>query len=216
LTTNDYYQGFQDALDEGISTWEKDDERIRSSRGQKEDWWRENGPVMVENYYKWLRATGWEIWTSMDGNPGIEYHLTTLLNAADEESRIKSYIDRVYQTQNGNYVIADIKTGARKPQSNLQLGMYRAGLRTQEGIDADLGCYLMVRKDISEAPSGSYMVDLHDYTPAFIERFVQNLRRGIKNEVFVPNTNSYCNTCGVARFCWAQNPTAKEGKKVSE
>lgn len=210
IAMGDHAKAFNDALDEEISEWDTNDDSIRASRNQREAWWRENGPGMVKNYYDWLESMDWTIWTSTDGNPGIEYHLTTLLNASDEESRVKSYIDRIFVTRNRSLIIADLKTGARKPSSTLQLGMYRAGLQVQEGVNADLGCYLMVRKSIADLDAAAYMRDLQSYTPEHVERYVQTLRRGIKNEVFMPNTNSFCGTCGVAQFCWAQNSAVNE------
>ena len=213
IAQGDFQEEFNKALDEEIEGWDLSDESIRSSRGQKEAWWRENGPGMVKNYYDWLVSRDWTIWTSMDGNPGIEYHLTTLHNDSDEESRVKSYIDRIFVTRNRNLIIADLKTGARKPSSDLQLGMYRAGLQVQEGVNANLGCYLMVRKPIVDLDAAAYMRDLQSYTPEHVERYVRTLRRGIKNEVFMPNTNSFCGTCGGRSF--ARHKTQQSTRKVT-
>jgi len=202
---------FNLALDKEIEAMGDHRDEARASRGQKDEWWREHGPPMVTNYYDWLNAIGWSLWSgASEDNPPVEHMIDTLLDPTNEESRILCYIDRVFQTEGGNVVLADLKTGARKPSSPLQLGVYGAGFKTVHGIQPSMGCYLMVRKPLASVPTSEYLVGLDNYSPGHINRYVQNLRRGIKAEVFMPNRNSFCKTCGVSAHCWAVNPQGEE------
>ena len=199
ITPAEVDETFNMCLDAEISDWDMS-ANILSSRGQTEDWWRENGPDMVQNYLDFITTTGWKIWTKGD-TPGIEYKVDVLLNKTNEDTRILGFIDRVYDTGNGNLIVADIKTGSRKPGNKLQLGIYTAGLLLQEGLEVDLGAYLMVRKPLVHKATPT--VDLSEWTPFIAEKYVTNMRRILDAEAYLPNVSGFCNACSVKEFCWA-------------
>lgn len=178
---------------------------VRASREQREAWWRAEGPGMVQSYVSWREATGWRVWEDGAGQLGVEYKIDVELIPGREETRIVAFIDRIFVTPAGELVIVDLKTGARKPDSNLQLGFYRAALMVQEGITPDLGGYFMNRKGAMD------VVGLHKYSPEHVSQFALQLRRGVEANVFIPNVNSFCKSCGVAQHCWAQNPELVPG-----
>jgi len=199
---------FTIAFDNEIEAMGEHKDEARSSRGQKEDWWREHGPGMVTHYYDWLKGIGWQLWSGATDpdNPPVEFMIDCELEPGNKDSRVLCYIDRIFETPSGNLVVADLKTGARKPSSPLQLGVYASGLKVVTGHQPTLGCYLMVRKPMVEHSTTEYIVGLDAYSPDHINKYVQNLRRGIEAEVFMPNRNSFCKTCGVSAHCWAVNP----------
>lgn len=205
----DHTHVFNKHFDKEMEDWTETEE-IRQSRNMGEDWWREHGPGMVTNYYLWLQATGYEIATIND-EPAIELPVNGFMSE-DNDSPIKGFVDRVYRTPSDSYMVADLKTGARLPNSPLQLGLYRAAILHEYGVDCDTGAYLMVKKDIRETHSSKYLHDLTGYDPAYVARHVTNLRRAIKADAFLPNTNHFCNSCGVREYCWAVNP----GKTIKE
>lgn len=201
---------FNAALDEqlkgsGLTPGNVPVEGVRASRDQREEWWRANGPDMVQKYVDWREATGWRVWEDGAGQLGVEYKIDVELIPGREDTRIVAFIDRVFVTPAGELVIVDLKTGSRKPGSNLQLGFYRAALMVQEGVTADLGGYFMNRKGTVD------IVGLEKYDPEHVAGFATTLRRGVEAGVFLPNVNSFCSTCGVAQHCWAQNPELKPG-----
>lgn len=206
--TFDPEQAFNTALDDELEkagytrASADEDETIRASRGQTQEWWRREGPGMVAAWVKWREETGWRIWEGAQ-ELGVEYKLDVQLDPDDPESRVLAYLDRIFVDGDGQLVIVDLKSGARRPDSSLQLGVYRAALLAQDGVHADLGGYWMARKSECE------IVGLSDYDPGHVRRYVANLRRAIAADVFMPNRSSFCKSCGVAAHCWAVNPTLK-------
>lgn len=168
----------------------------RSSRNQDGEWWKANGPAMVQSYIDWRDETGWQIIDLDDGTPGVEVPFEVTL----ADIPVKGYIDRVFVTPPGEVVIVDLKTGARKPASSLQLGYYRAALMMQYGVTADLGGYFMNRKKPGEQLSVS---QISEYTPEFISRFVSGFAKARELNLYLPHVTSFCGSCGVASHCWA-------------
>lgn len=173
----------------------------RNSRGQDYDWWVSNGPPMVQSYIDWRQSTGWQVLDvtrPTDGvtQPGVEVPVDAVMGGMP----VKGYIDRVFVTGAGEVVIVDLKTGARKPDSALQLGFYRAALQLQYGITADLGAYFMNRRK----PGEQLLVEgLQQYTPEFIGRFISDFKRARELKLYIPHVTAMCKACGVARHCWA-------------
>ena len=102
--------------------------------------------------------------------------------------------DRVFDVD-GQLVVIDLKTSQRTPDSSLQLGFYRAGLKQVFGVDINWGNYWMAR----QSGTGS-MVDISKYTDEMIDYFVDNFDRARRAGIFLPNTNN-CNRCGLTEFC---------------
>ena len=103
-------------------------------------------------------------------------------------------IDRVFEV-NGELVILDLKTSARRPTSFLQLGFYKIGLEQTFGISVNLGNYWMSR----EAGTGE-MIDLSGYTYDKLEYMVAGFDKARKSGIFLPNLSS-CNICGLTEHC---------------
>jgi hypothetical protein len=80
---------------------------------------------------------------------------------------VKMVIDRVFDVD-GQLVVVDLKTSQRTPDSSLQLGFYRAGLKKVFGIDVNYGSYWMSRQS-----GTSEMVDLTKYSTDMIDYFVE-------------------------------------------
>lgn len=176
----------------------------RSSRGQDGDWWRANGAGMVQAWRDWRESTGWHIldFPSADPDvealPGVELPINTTIGGI----LVKGYIDRVFVTPAGEVVIVDLKTGARKPASPLQLGFYRAGVEQQYGVTADLGAYWMARKKPGEQAD---IVGLGRYTVEHIAGFTAGFKAAREANIYTPHVTSFCGSCGVAAGCWAVN-----------
>lgn len=107
---------------------------------------------------------------------------------------VKMVIDRVFNVD-GQLVVVDLKTSQRTPDSSLQLGFYRAGLKKIFGIDVNYGSYWMARQS-----GTSEMVDLTKYSTDMIDYFVEKFDKARRDGIFLPNTNN-CNRCGLTEFC---------------
>lgn len=167
--------------------------RATKANPNKEDanWWNEQGPIWVEQYIMWRKNNpDWKIWRTPQGVKAIELELNPII----ADVPVKMVIDRVFEV-NGELVILDLKTSARRPTSFLQLGFYKIGLEQTFGINVNLGNYWMSR----EAGTGE-MIDLSSYTYDKLEYMVAGFDKARKSGIFLPNLSS-CSFCGLTEHC---------------
>lgn len=199
-----FREAFTEQIRKEVGFTDTDPATWRSSRGQDREWWLANGPGLVQTYIDWREETKWEIvMFEHDGEDmvGVELPVNVDLGGMP----VKGYIDRLFATPAGETVILDIKTGARKPDSGLQLGFYRAALIAQYGLTADLGAFFMNRKK----PGEQLIVEgLEQYTIEYVSRFVDGFKKAREANIYLPHVTSFCKACGVAAHCWAVNPEA--------
>lgn len=158
---------------------------------EDENWWYKQGSVWVDNYIMWRKNNpNWKIWTTPSGVRAIELELNPIIAGVP----VKMFIDRVFEV-NGQLVIVDLKTSARRPASDLQLGFYKIGIEKELGVEVNLGNYWMSR----DSGTGE-MIDLSRYTLDSLEYMVEGFDRARKSAIFLPNISS-CNICGLAEHC---------------
>lgn len=163
--------------------------------GEDGTWWRENGPGMVEAWINWRNKSKWKVWTTPDGEPAIELAADVL---TPEGRLVRGFIDRVMVTPHRQLVIVDLKSGARVPESDLQLGFYRYFIHKKFGVDVRLGSYWMARQ--------GEMGDVYDigrFKPALIEAWLRRFDRAIEEKIFIPHPTFRCRACSHRRFCTA-------------
>lgn len=167
--------------------------RSTKANPDREDavWWMNQGSIWVDNYILWRKNNpDWKIWRTPEGAKAVEIELNPVI----ADVPVKMVIDRVFEV-NGQLVIVDLKTSARRPISDLQLGFYKVGLEMQFGIEVNLGNYWMSR----EAGTGE-MIDLSRYTLSMLEYMVSGFDKARKAGVFLPNLSS-CSFCGLTEHC---------------
>jgi hypothetical protein len=167
--------------------------RSTKANPDREDavWWMNQGSIWVDNYILWRKNNpDWKIWRTPEGAKAVEIELNPII----ADVPVKMVIDRVFEV-NGQLVIIDLKTSARRPVSDLQLGFYKVGLEMQFGIEVNLGNYWMSR----EAGTGE-MIDLSRYTLSMLEYMVSGFDKARKAGVFLPNLSS-CSFCGLTEHC---------------
>ena len=167
--------------------------RATKANPNREDsnWWNDQGPIWVEQYIMWRRNNPeWKIWTTAQGARAIELELNPVIAGVP----VKMVIDRVFEV-NGQLVIIDLKTSARRPTSDLQLGFYKVGIEQTLGVEVNLGNYWMSR----DAGTGE-MIDLSRYNLPMLEYMVSGFDKSRKAGVFLPNLSS-CSFCGLTEHC---------------
>lgn len=179
------------------SSW-KASGRVSKANPNKEDgqWWEVNGSEMVDKWIAWRNGTHpWVLWEVQPGLPAIELGLTPIWN----EVPVQMHIDRVMINPDGELVIIDIKTGARTPSSDLQLGFYAVGMEDMFGIRPKYGAYWMAREgQVKE------LVDLDKYKTEDIKDMVSTFDKARKNSIFLPNL-THCVMCNVKQDCkWSK------------
>jgi len=161
-----------------------------------EDFWRANGPTYCLNYINWRRETweSWPLYELPDGSPAIELSLRVTIGGVP----VVGAIDRIF-VPNGEVTIVDYKTGSKKPSSVQQLQEYGIAVR-KSSLDCEpsSAAYFMARTGKLECQTVLAGQDFQWIEDTFAAADV-----GIRNKVFLPNTSSYCGSCGVAKFCRA-------------
>ena len=162
---------------------------------ENEDWWLNHGPLMLERYETWRDESGYRIWVTPQGIPAIELELLADVGAT---LPVKMFIDRVFINPAGNLAIVDLKSGARSPGSDLQLGFYRVGILQTLGVRVDIGHYWDARKgELSET------VSLTRYTPEIVGHWLRQYESAKNHGIYIPNLSERCRACGVRQYCAA-------------
>lgn len=167
--------------------------RVTIANPNKEDaaWWNEKGSLWTDQYIQWRKANpNWKIWRTNEGARAIELELNPII----ADVPVKMVIDRIFEV-NGQLVIVDLKTSARRPTSDLQLGFYKVGVEMMLGVTVNQGNYWMSR----ESGTGE-MIDLSRYTLDTLEYFVSGFDKARKAGIFLPNLSS-CSFCGLTEHC---------------
>jgi RecB family exonuclease len=171
--------------------------RVSKAYPDKEngDWWAEQGPIMVQNFIEFWESSGWQVWTTPEGIPGIEIQFNVMYG----DVRIKAFADMIAVTPTGELAVVDFKSGASMPGSDMQLGLYATAMEKQFGIRPSAGYYYDARK-VMMIPAQK--LDIWT-APLFTELFKQ-FEESVQRQVFLPNTNNYCSSCSVKDYCYIQ------------
>lgn len=178
------------------STWRRAG-RPTKDKPNKEDitWWHTAGREMLVDYIKWREdyADVWEL-ASINGEPAIEVEVIEPLGGIP----MKGWIDRVFRSKiDGRLVVVDLKSGSRTPASPMQLATYSVQLEPMLGGEQVLwGAWYDARKGSLGEP-----INLARWSEPLLGKVYTDLDRGITAGIFLPNIDSHCNNCGVAKFC---------------
>ncbi len=165
--------------------------------GEDKAWWLVDGPRQVAEFIEWYERANLTP-AELNRGPGIEYPVDMVIAGID----VKAYIDNISVTRDGELVVIDYKSGTRKPDQEIQLGLYALGLELGGDPRPSIGAYYMTRTaELTPA------VNLDRYTLNYFEPIFTQLDAGIRAGVFLPHVSSMCNGCGVAQYCTAVGGT---------
>lgn len=188
------------AADPDVLGWRK--AGVKKDNPQGEDinhWFAQLGPKLVQAYTAWRQRSGWQIWTTPDGEPAIELDLGGALPGMSIP--FKGYADRVFYDPVFDALrLVDLKTGSRKPETGLQLGVYGAAITHRYGAVVPTGAAFMNRQG---ALSDAW--PLAKYTPEYIGANFEQTYQAIQSGYFVPKEGRHCGLCGVSASCFANN-----------
>jgi hypothetical protein len=136
----------------------------------------------------------------------IELDVSTVLPSGLE---VKAYVDRLYQDPRkpSRWIVWDLKSGASRPDSDQQLGVYAALTRNfiseRYHIPADtlevLAANYMFKDDLA------YFMDVDHWRLDTVDAIGRQWLRGVTERVFLPVRGSHCGRCGVAEACFLQS-----------
>ena len=157
-------------------------------------WWDVNGQQMFINFVAAWRESGFKVWMSPQGAPGVEISL----NSSFGDVPVRAFADAVVTMPNGEVAVIDFKTGAYIPSSSLQLGIYASLMEILFDVRPTRGFFYDARKAVFTEVYG-----LQRWSVPVLTELFTKFEVGIQNEIFIPNVGMSCTTCGVRDYCYA-------------
>lgn len=157
-------------------------------------WWMEHGPRMVDSWTVFRKLSGYELYVTPEGVAAIELEMNEKVNGVP----VKAILDRLMVAPTGELVIVDIKSGAKEPAGNTQLGIYAVMVEKTLGVRPQLGAYFLARTGELTTP-----VNLEHYTENRFGQWVKGFEVAVKNNLYIPSVGFMCGTCAVKDACYA-------------
>jgi hypothetical protein len=197
--------------------------RVANRGKENYDWWRVEGPIMVQRYVAWLLARladGWEFARTTRGpvgnehitnHPVIEFecHLDVGASVPNLSIVDMALIHPMHQILE----VIDVKAGASAPKDTFQLGVYGwallaagvAGFIPAPDYSNVRGRYWRARTGTcapEEEKAGWPVLAMHPW-PSVVDRYrTQDTME--RQGFYQPNVSSFCGGCGVRDLCPAQ------------
>ncbi len=198
------------AIDLAVASFDAEIEKMKAVEPDLEKWLtggrtkpaidlkrrRERVPEQVAKYVVFATSQPWRIWETPFG-PAVELGFEIEFSGCI----VRGYVDQIIRWPDGTLEIVDAKTGAKRPESADQLGIYALGLEIEYGdiFRPALGHFYMAKDGTTTAP-----VDLTGYTFSKIERWFNDFARAREAGIFIPYpSEDHCRPCDVRRFCSA-------------
>jgi CRISPR/Cas system-associated exonuclease Cas4 (RecB family) len=159
-------------------------------------WWEREGPLMIDRWYAWLEREGIKIASTPDGRPAVE------LNCVADLGRnvlARSVIDRVCVAADGSFGIVDLKSGASKPDNDLQLAIAKVCYEVKYDCAGAIkwGAYVKLRQH------RQYLIDMRRWTIPLVRNILLEGAKLAPVQAFPPNLGYHCKWCPVSKYCAA-------------
>lgn len=161
------------------------------------------GMAQVADYLEFAEAhkEEWRILT-LDGVKALELRFEMDLGVPGNLVRVVGYIDQMVEYRNGAIRPRDLKTGTKRPDWEVQLGVYALAMRDVFKIaDVWHGDYYMCKDKGVTKP-----YNLEAFTRESVTDWFHTLEEAVSREIFLPNPGSMCNVCDVWQWCSAVGP----------
>lgn len=162
---------------------------------------RAKGAEQVLGYLSYAQLAPERPWLLWGAEPALEVEFSLDLDGIE----VIGFIDTIVQWPTGQVGPRDWKTGTRRPDWPLQLGVYRIAIEDMFGFLPAWGDFYMAKDNAPDPP-----VDLTAFTRERVTRWFHDMDRAVKAGIFLPNPGDGCRTCGVYEFCSAIGPRASE------
>ena len=169
--------------------------RQTKDKPNREDvaWWRQDGLRQLQDYYAWLRNSGWTLLGDGDA-PFSEIEVSGDFHG----QHVKAFLDAVMVNPQGLMTVVDFKSGTRTPKSPIQLALYSVLLDQTMDLKVPYGSFMMTRKTEMTDP-----IDLSRWNAEWFEGQFSRLRFAVDQGIFMPNVGDACFTCDVSDSCYA-------------
>lgn len=156
-------------------------------------WWQDNGPKMVNDFITWWKNNKWSVWF-YNNVPQIESEYNVMFG----DTLVKSFIDLIAVTSDGEVAVIDYKAGAYMPDTNMQLGLYACAVQQITGMRPTKGYFYNARQGIMEDAG-----DLSRWTVQLFTELFKQFNKAVEQEIFLPNLGMMCKSCSVKDYCHA-------------
>ena len=175
--------------------WRMAGRKSKSNPGRENlEWWREGGVDHLERYADWLSSTPL-IFASFDGEPAIEFAWKAEMGG----TLVRGFIDQVMvDPDTGDLIVIDVKTGARTPDSDLQLGIYASAVELLGYPRPKWGAFYM-----SRTGGLTDLVSLDRYSIQYLDQLFSQFRLAVTNNIFIPHVSNMCKGCSVRDACYS-------------
>jgi putative RecB family exonuclease len=182
---------------EDTSTWRAGGRATIANPNKEDgDWWKANGLSMVNNWVNFRNAEhNLALWVTPQGVPAIEL----VFNINLDDVMVKGALDRMMVLPDGSLVVLDIKSGARMPSSDFQLGIYAVAMEEVFGVRPKYGVYWDARKGTT-----SELINLDKWTRETVSEIVGMFDKARRAGIFIPNFD-HCKMCNFTNDCKYQN-----------
>jgi hypothetical protein len=160
---------------------------------ENKQWWDDKGPEMVQTFINFWENNRWSIWHTPNGTPAVEIEM----NVTFGNVPVKCYADLIAVTPAGELGVVDLKTGASTPESTMQLGVYACAMEILFDIRPSIGFYYSARSGIMEP------VNIDQWTIPILSDLFNQFKKGLDNEIFLPNMGMTCKSCSVKEYCYS-------------
>jgi PD-(D/E)XK nuclease superfamily len=200
ISPRDWPEYLHRAIETERSGTALEDMRVSGKRTQatpnKEDYthWRDVlGPDLCAKYIEWVKdkRIAWDLPPDAAGNTtGIEYELNFTIG----ETKVKSFVDRLFTYSDDSLLVVDIKAGARK-QTTVQLPTYVIGAK-KAGLNVRHGSLYYARRGTHTEPEDYSKWDEHRLSYLY-EQAAEMEAQGF----YLPRPSEDCRWCSVAAHC---------------
>lgn len=209
FAVDDIHRRFDTAFDKysaAAELIEPDPTRWKAAKKGKEDaeWWRGFGRDLIDKYIAFRTTSHYSVAYLPDR---VDEGMTELAVEIDIPHYVggvlvKAFVDRVMvDTNTGELVILDLKTGARMPDNDKQLGVYKVGLEAHFGPGFNTGVFYDARKGRTTEPAS-----LDHHTPESVGLWFATARARIDSGDFAPLPNRFCQSCDFRDSCPSYSP----------
>jgi CRISPR/Cas system-associated exonuclease Cas4 (RecB family) len=154
----------------------------------------EKGLAQLHGYIEYQRTCPEKPLMLDEETPVIEWEFSLDLDGLE----IRGFIDKVIEWPTGQVGPEDLKTGTKKPDWPLQLGVYKLAIEQDFGVTVEWGQWYMAKNNAPDSP-----INLSRFTREYVTELFHGLDKGITSGVFLPSPGDACRTCGVSKFCSA-------------
>lgn len=197
-------QAYGEEIDEAYRIWPEDRDWLKFGRvsrnnkdGQGFRYWNERGRSALMAWADWRRSN-----RDTMHLVSIEEEFLVPIGGV----QVRGFIDRVFQSRDHGYYVVDIKNGSKRPDSPLELAIYKHGWEIKHEATGAVGLGgFWMGKDGELFPQ-----ELEPYTIPLLSGLIEKYLDAVANNTFLPRVSGDCFNCPVKSACATKSGATPE------